>query len=148
MPLSRNPFTHSNCVMLPMLALLASQAIAETESPNTQGISASAMLQTGLGLLLILGLLFVAAYLLKKFNPAHNFGRSGLLRVVGGLMISNRERIVLVEIGDTWLVVGIGPGQMRTLHTMQKGAPPPPSFDEKPFGQWLKQMVERKHEAR
>ncbi|MFZ2853571.1 MAG: flagellar biosynthetic protein FliO [Rhodocyclaceae bacterium] len=145
MHLPRDLLKHCSYTALPILALLTTQATAET--PDTPGISASAMLQTGLGLLLILGLLFLAAYLLKKFNPAHNLGRSGLLRVVGGLIISNRERIVLIEISDTWLIVGIGAGQMRTLHTMQKGAPLPPSVDEKPFGQWLKQMVERKNEA-
>jgi flagellar biogenesis protein FliO len=51
------------------------------------------------------------------------------LRVVGGLMIGTRERIVLVEIGDTWIVVGLVPGQIRTLHTLPKG-------DLKPAGEW------------
>jgi flagellar protein FliO/FliZ len=36
-------------------------------------------------------------------------------------MIGTRERIVLVEIGDTWIVVGLVPGQIRTLHTLPKG---------------------------
>ena len=145
MPLPRAPLQRRNCATLTTLALLSFPTLAE--NPDTSGVSASAILQTGLGLLLILGLLFLATYLLKKFSPAHNLGRSGLLRVVGGLTISNRERIVLIEIGDTWLIVGIGTGQMRTLHTMQKGSLPP-SVNEKPFGQWLKQMIERKNEAR
>lgn len=106
------------------------------------------MLQTGLGLLFVFGLLFLAAYLLRKFNPGHGFGKSGPLRVVGGLMIGARERIVLLEVNDVWLVVGITPGQIRTLHTMQKGEAPLPSADEKPFGQWLKQTIERKNETR
>jgi flagellar protein FliO/FliZ len=36
-------------------------------------------------------------------------------------MIGNRERIVLVEVADTWIVVGLVPGQIRTLHTLPKG---------------------------
>jgi flagellar protein FliO/FliZ len=28
---------------------------------------------------------------------------------------------VLVEVGDTWIVVGLVPGQIRTLHTLPKG---------------------------
>lgn len=102
------------------------------------------MLQTGLGLFFVFGLLFIAAYLLKKFNASRTFAPTGPLRVISALMISNRERIILLEIGDTWLVVGIGPSQIQTLHTMPKGEPPPSSFDEKPFGQWLKQIIERK----
>lgn len=106
------------------------------------------MLQTGFGLLMVFGMLFLAAYLLRKFGSGRAFGMKGPLRVVGGLMISTRERIVVVEVGDVWLVVGVGPGQIRTLHTMPKGETPPPSSDEKPFGQWLKQMIEHKNESR
>lgn len=146
MCLSHNFLKYRNYTPLPILALSTFQAIAAPPPPDTPSISASAILQTGLALLLILGLFFLVAYLLKKLNPAHNLGHPGLLRVVGGLMISNRERIVLIEIGETWLIVGIGAGQMQTLHTMQKGTLPP-SVDEKPFGQWLKQMVERKNDA-
>lgn len=121
-------------------------ALAETVAQPTQGVSAGMMLQTVLGLALVLGLLFLAAYVLRRLNGGHGFGSNGPLRVVGGLMISTRERIIVVEVGDTWLVIGVGPGQMRTLHTMQKGEISPVSAGEKPFGQWLKQMVERKNE--
>lgn len=123
-------------------------ALAETVAPGTPGVSAGTILQTALGLLLVLALLFVAAYLLRRFTPGQGFGRAGPLRVVGGLMIGNRERIVLLEVGEVWLVVGVSPGQIRTLHTMAKGEIQPASPDEKPFGQWLKQMVERKNETR
>lgn len=122
------------------------QTLADTTTPGTPGVSAGVMLQTGLGLLLVFGLLFLAAFLLRKYGSGRGFGGTGPLRVVGGLMISTRERIVLLEVGDVWLVVGIGQGQIRTLHTMPKGELPQSSPDEKPFGQWLKQMIERKNE--
>jgi flagellar protein FliO/FliZ len=136
---------HSNALST-ALALLPLQALADTTATGTPGVSAGVLLQTGLGLLLVFGLLFLAAFLLRKFGAGRGFGQTGPLRVVGGLMISTRERIVLLEVGDVWLVVGIGPGQIRTLHTMPKGELPPSSPDEKPFGQWLKQKIERKNE--
>ena len=58
------------------------------------------------------------------------------------LMAGARERILLVEVGDSWLVVGVVPGQIKTLHTLPKGELPAVSGD-KPFGQWLKQISER-----
>ena len=66
--------------------------------------------------------------------------------VVGGLMISPRERIVVLEVEDTWLVVGIVPGQIKTLHTLPKGELPLPAAGDGAFGQWLKQFAERKNE--
>lgn len=128
------------------LLIFPLQTLADTATPGTPGVSAGVMLQTGLGLLLVFGLLFLAAFLLRKYGSGRGFGGTGPLRVVGGLMISTRERIVLLEVGEVWLVVGIGQGQIRTLHTMPKGELPQPSPDEKPFGQWLKQMIERKNE--
>ena len=100
-----------------------------------------------LGLTLIIGILFVGAYLLRKLNGGRSFGNTGPLRIVGGLMISTRERIVLVEVGDSWIVVGIVPGQIKTLHTLPKGELPATKDGEKSFSQWLKQITERKNES-
>jgi flagellar protein FliO/FliZ len=133
--------------LLTVLGLLPLPLLAETTTPITPGLSAGMMLQTGIGLLIVFGLLFLAAFLLRKFASGRGFGGTGPLRVVGGLMISTRERIVLLEVGEVWLVVGIGPGQIRTLHTMPKGEIAASSHEEKPFGQWLKQMIERKNES-
>ena len=121
-------------------------AWAQTSTAEAPGVSAATMLQTLLSLLLIIGILFAGAYLLRRFNGGRGFGHSGPMQIVGGLMISPRERIVLVEIGDTWVVIGIVPGQIKTLHTLPKGELPTSGGRDKPFGQWLKQVVERKNE--
>lgn len=97
-----------------------------------------------LGLTLIIGLLFAGAYLLRKLNGGRSFGHTGPMRIVGGLMISARERIVLLEVGDEWIVVGIVPGQIKTLHTLPKGELEAPGKDDRSFSQWLKQIGERK----
>ena len=107
---------------------------------------ATAILEMLLGLTLIIGILFLAAYFLRKLNGGRSFGNSGPLRIVGGLMISTRERIVLIEVGDTWIVVGIAPGQIKTLHTLPKGELAASNSNERPFGQWLKQISERNNE--
>ena len=95
-----------------------------------------------LGLTAIIGILFAGAWLLRRLNGGRGFGSAGPLKVVGALMISARERILLVEVGESWLVVGVVPGQIKTLHTLPKGELPDGS-GEKPFGQWLKQFGER-----
>jgi flagellar protein FliO/FliZ len=127
-----------------LLALFSSSACAQAAEP---GVSTGMLLQTILALVLVIGVLFLAAYLLRKLNGGRGFGSSGPLRVVGGLMIGTRERIVLVEIGDTWIVVGLVPGQIRTLHTLPKGDLKPAGDGERHFAQWLKQITERKNEG-
>jgi flagellar protein FliO/FliZ len=125
-----------------LLALLTVGAHAA--DAEAAGVSSAAIVQMLLGLAVIIGILFVAAYFLRKLNLGQHFGNSGPLRVVGGLMISSRERIILVEVGETWLVVGVVPGQIKTLHTLAKGEIPE-ARAEKPFAQWLKQLTEHKN---
>ena len=62
------------------------------------------------------GLLFVFQLQLQPW-----LGLFGGMKVVGGVALGPRERIVLVEVGDTWLVIGLVPGQIRTLYKMPKG---------------------------
>lgn len=126
------------------LSLFCERALAQGAAIEPPGASTAAILQMLLGLTLIIGILFAGAYLLRKLNGGKSFGNSGPLRIVGGLMLSTRERIVLVEVGDSWIVVGIVPGQIKTLHTLPKGELPAAGSGEKPFAQWLKQISERK----
>ena len=70
------------------------------------------------------------------------------MKVVGGVALGPRERIVLLEVGEEWLVIGVVPGQIRTLHRMVKGDATPtdtlPVAGEKPFNQWLQSVTERR----
>ncbi len=129
------------------MALAPATALAQSAAvPDTPGIPGGAMLQMLLGLALIIGLLFLGAYLLRRLNGGKSFGNTGPMRIVGGLMISPRERIVLLEVNETWVIVGIVPGQIKTLHTLPKGEIPSDRDGENRFGSWLKLMTERKND--
>jgi flagellar protein FliO/FliZ len=126
------------------LAWAPACAAAQTAAiPETPGVPGGAVLQMLFGLALVVGVLILGAYLLRRFNGGRAFGNNGALRVVGGLILGPRERIVLLEVGETWLVVGVVPGQIKTLHTLPKGELPTGADAENRFGNWLKQVVER-----
>ena len=129
------------------LFLSAPLALAQAVAAEAPGASSAAILQMLFGLGAIIGLLFAGAWLLRRLNGGKPFGHAGPMKIVGGLMISARERILLVEVGESWLVIGVVPGQIKTLHTLPKGELPANSHD-KPFGQWLKQISERGNEVR
>lgn len=126
------------------LAEAQTAGAATAAIPETPGVGGAALLQMLVGLALIVGVLLLGAYFLRRFNGGRAFGQSGPLRVVGGLMIGPRERIVLVEVGDSWLVVGIVPGQIKTLHSMPKGELPLDAASDGRFGQWLREVTERR----
>lgn len=106
-----------------LLFLPASAFGSEATSP---GLSSGSYLQAMLALLLIVGLLGATAWLARKLTGGKRFGQGGM-KVIGGVALGPRERIVLVEVGDTWLVIGLVPGQIRTLYKMPKGEATPES---------------------
>ncbi len=89
-----------------------------------QGGSLSALFQALLALLVVLALLFAFFWLLRRIAPVQA-GAQGVVRVVGGVMLGTRERLVIVEVADQWLLIGVAAGQVSHLHTMPK----PPGYE-------------------
>ena len=73
------------------------------------------------GLGIVLALIAGASVFLKRFAPGR-LGGSGLLKPIATVAVGPRERIVVVELGDTWMVVGVTATQITALHTTAKAA--------------------------
>jgi flagellar protein FliO/FliZ len=99
-------------------AQIASGVGAGTAVPS---LGVGAVLQTLLGLAIVIAFVFGCAWLARKFGVAGS-KRTGLVKVIGGASLGNKERVSVVEIGDTWLVLGAAPGNVRLLHTMPAGS--------------------------
>lgn len=117
--------------------------------PPPAAVSSGSIVQVIFSLLLVLAAVVLVGWLLKRINLPQ-YGNGNVLKVVSGVAVGQRERIVLVEVNDTWLVVGVAPGQVRTLHTLPKGSLPlsqnasSGALDNK-FQTWLKQMMEKRN---
>jgi flagellar protein FliO/FliZ len=95
-------------------AKIASGVGAGTAVPS---VGVGAVLQTLVGLAVVIALVFACAWLARRFGLQPS-ARGQLVRTVGGVSLGGKERVAVVEIGDTWLVVGAAPGNVRLLHTM------------------------------
>lgn len=71
-----------------------------------------------LSLVLILGGFVAVAFLMKRWLP--RAPGASVVRLVGSTPVGVKERVVVVEIADTWLVLGVGGGQVRALHEMAR----------------------------
>ena len=78
---------------------------------------------TLLALLLVLALIGAMLWALRRLGQARMSG-SGALRVVAGLPLGMRERVVLMQAGDTRLLLGITPGRIETLHVFSASTTP------------------------
>jgi flagellar protein FliO/FliZ len=83
------------------------------------------MWQMFFGLALVLALMVGSLWILKKL-VAPRGENAGLLRVVAGTAVGARERVVIVEVGSTWLVLGVAPGRVSALAEVPRQAGGPP----------------------
>ena len=125
-----------------LLLAPASAAWAETAALPDTG---SSILQMLFGLGLVLAMLFGTLWVLKRLSLPRGPG-SGLMRVVAGIPVGPRERVVLLEIGSSWLVLGVAQGQVSTLAEVPRQELPPGAGTEnaRDFAGWLKQITERR----
>ncbi|CEP38150.1 MULTISPECIES: flagellar biosynthetic protein FliO [unclassified Halomonas] len=71
--------------------------------------------KTAAALALVVAIILICTALLKRWSN-HTTRHGANLRIVGSTAVGNRERVVIVEVEDTWLVVGVGGGRITKLH--------------------------------
>jgi flagellar protein FliO/FliZ len=104
--------------------------------------------QLFLGLAVVLALVIGSLWVLKKLVTQRGES-AGLLRVVAGTAVGTRERVVIVEIGSTWLVLGVAPGHISALAEVprQSTAPQPANPNSSPgkvFAGWLHKLMQKR----
>jgi flagellar protein FliO/FliZ len=129
----------------------ASQAaVAQTPAAATvtsAPSSAGSLLQVIFGLIVVLGLLAGALWVLKRVGGGR-LAAGSVVKIVGGVSVGNRERVMVVEVADQWIVIGVAPGQVSKLADMprqeqQQGAAALPGAPN--FSAWLKQTIEKRN---
>ncbi len=113
----RSIFRKRTCVVVALIALTTTAVHAAVEPAPVS--TSSALLQGLLGLGMVLVALAAFFWFLRRFSPGQSVAQ-GAVKVVGGVMLGPRERLVVVEVGDTWLLLGVGGGQVNTLHTLPR----------------------------
>ena len=128
------------------LLLPATAAAADAPAPVPSGGTT----QMVLGLMLVLAAVVAAAWLARRFVPRHPAAGTAL-RVVAAAAVGQRERVVVIEVGSTWIVAGVAPGSVRPLHTLPRIDAPaqtatPVATQPGGFADWLRQFTEKRGE--
>lgn len=104
--------------MADSLTVLGAAAQRAEQSSMAAG-SAGAMAQTLVWLLVVIGVILALAWLVRRFTNIGPYG-SGTMRLLSALPVGNRERIVLVQVGEKQLLLGVAPGNVNTLHVFDQ----------------------------
>lgn len=113
-------FRWSLLLLLFTQGLLAAETAEKGLGVKTPPLGTESLLQTSGGLLLILLLIFGGAWLFKRYGNLP-LGGKGVVKVLGGASVGARERVVLVEVEHTRLLLGVAPGQVRMLYELPAG---------------------------
>ena len=105
----------------PMASTPAPTSAAPSTARAVEGPSFAPM---GVALLVVLGLMAAVLWLLRRAGLAPRAGSGNLLRLVGQLSLGPRERVVVIEAGDRWLLLGVGTAGISRLGTLPKGESP------------------------
>lgn len=137
----------SRAAWLAAASLWAISGAQAASSPPTVSTSA-ALLNALLGLAVVLALLYGFFWLLRRYGPSRVVAQ-GAVKVVGGVMLGTRERLVVVEVRDTWLLLGVAGGGVNLLHSMAK---PEAGVDDSPperpqFAAKLAELLARQGKA-
>ena len=124
------------------ISALAQQAIGTQAA--VEPLSSPYLLKLTAGLLLVVMVIFLFAWVLKKFNLTQQ-SKSGLLRIVAGLNLGTRDRIVLLQVGEEQILLGLSPGRIEKIHLLaipldcDSDEPGTPAFAQK-----LNQLMSRR----
>ena len=88
-------------------------------SLTNEPIGVGSYLQMFFGLFVVVARIFGMAWFMRRMGSMNGVA-AGNLKVLGGISVGQRERVVLVQAGETQLLLGVAPGEIRTLHVMDK----------------------------
>jgi flagellar protein FliO/FliZ len=86
----------------------------------------AAMGKIAFALLVIVGVIFLCAWLIRRWGPGGGaFGQR--IKLIAAKAVGTKERVVIVEVEGTWLVLGVSAGGISKLHELpaDKTAPAP-----------------------
>ena len=100
-------------LMLPFSAW-AADAVAVSPSGG--------VLKMVLGLAVVLAVMALITWALKRFMPNIGSNNQSVVRVVGGVSVGSRERVVVVEVAGRWIVIGVAAGQVNGIANLDAGS--------------------------
>ncbi|MCD9115684.1 MULTISPECIES: flagellar biosynthetic protein FliO [Pseudomonas] len=128
--------------MLPLSVLAAEPVATAAAAPAAGSGVAGQLAQLVLGLLLVLGLIFFLAWMLRRVQQAGPAGKGQVIDIIGSRALGPRDRLVLVQVGSEQILLGLSPGTITALHVLKEPVQVPSAEQASPeFAQRLMELL-------
>lgn len=127
---------------LPLSALAAEPVASAAAAAPAVGSVSGQLTQLVLGLLLVIGLIFFLAWLLRRVQQAGPAGKGQVIELIGSRALGPRDRLVLVQVGNEQILLGLTPGTITALHVLKEPVQVPSAEQATPeFAQRLMELL-------
>lgn len=126
---------------LPGIVLAAEPVANAAAAPAVNSGVAGQLTQLVLGLLLVLGLIFFLAWLLRRVQQAGPAGKGQVIELIGSRALGPRDRLMLVQVGNEQILLGLSPGTITALHVLKEPVQVP-SATEKATPEFAQRLME------
>jgi flagellar protein FliO/FliZ len=128
-------------LLMMVFSLIAGAACALPAESSTNTISHSELMRVISGLLLVLLIIIVLSWLVKRMQGA-NLSSSKGFQSIASITLGPKERVMLLKVGERYLLMGVGAGSITLLYDF--GEQLPLGFDlanKSTFAELLKSAV-------
>ena len=115
---------------LPLSVLAAEPVATAAATPAVSSGVAGQLTQLVFGLLLVLGLIFFLAWLLRRVQQAGPAGKGQVIELIGSRALGPRDRLMLVQVGNEQILLGLSPGSITALHVLKEPVQVPTSSEK------------------
>lgn len=117
-------FTIFCLIVFPMVGMAEEGATRANDLVNASPVDvSSSVLKVIVGLFLVVVAIFASAWFYRRFGNVSSLPTQSL-RIIGGLNIGNREKIVLLQVGEEQVLVGVTASNINKLHVLEKNIEP------------------------
>lgn len=126
-----------------LLSLAWTAPVIAEEAQRTGSATANSLVSLvtlGLGLLAVLAVIVGCAWLIRRVNGLSGMNNQAI-KVVSVMAIGARERIALIQVGETQILVGITASAIRTLHVFDEPVVSAEAGDRSDFARRLQGLI-------
>ncbi len=106
------------CGLLFLWFPVAAMPGTDIQKQTVRTVASGDIAAWSMGLLIVLSIFFLCVWGVRKLNGLTVSGAEKM-RVIGGVSLGVREKVILLQVGKKQLVLGVTPGRIETLHVLE-----------------------------
>lgn len=98
------------------MTLIENEVVPNAEAFVSPVVGGSELISMALSIILVISVILLLGWLYSR-SKLNVSGRGDVISIVAARSLGPKDRLMVVEVGETQLLLGVGSAGMQTLHT-------------------------------